>query len=206
MTHEPETIGSLLARARDAQDPARRYALLLEAEQLAPDDLEVQRALLLHGRLHERDGRRLDFSVIQCYLFHVFEHPEQHDEAAQERSARALLEEPRLLRCLTLAPDPKAFLNDYLTELAGEYVRIFILPDRTHAPWAFGLALPNRRGRYMARPAADVIRNLFSCPWYTMAQQRLTARAFYQAYYRAMDGDVQALDELLGGDLCRKLA
>ncbi len=206
MSHEDETPSSLLRRAQLEHDPAHRYALLLEAERLAPNDLAVQRALLMHGRLHERDGRRLDYSVIKCWLFHVFEHPEQHDEQGQERSAHELLHGERLVQCLALADDPQAFLRAYLTELASEYMRIFILPDRSHAPWAFGLALTGRKGRHMARPAADVIHNLSSCPWYTAAEQRMTARAFYQAYHQAMDGDVQALDALLGETLCRQLA
>ena len=37
----------------------------------------------MHGRLHERDGRRVDYSVVKCYLFHVFEHPEQHNERSR---------------------------------------------------------------------------------------------------------------------------
>lgn len=201
-----ETAASLLARAKAQQDPVRRYALLEQAEQSAPDDLNVQRALLMHGRLHERSSRKLDYSVIHCYLFHVFEHPEQHDEPSQEQSARALLSEPRLLRCLSLAQDPDAFLRGYLTDLAAEYMRIFILPDRSHAPWAFGLALTGQRGRHMAQPAYAVLKNLLSCPWYTQKEQRMTARAFYQAYFSEMDGDVTALDALLGDDLCRQLA
>ncbi|MGI6671725.1 MAG: hypothetical protein ACOX58_09185 [Christensenellales bacterium] len=206
MLHNAETPAALLLCAQAERDPVRRFALLSQAEELAPDDLSVQRALLMHGRLHERDGRRMDYSVIKCYLFHVFEHPEQHNEKEQEAFARELLHGVRLQKCLALAEDAAAFLHEYLTELAGEYMRIFVLPDRSHAPWAFGLALGGRRGRHMARPAYDVLHNLLSCPFYTKEEQRLAAGAFYRAYFKAMDGDVQALHNLLGEELCRQLA
>ena len=58
----------------------------------------------------------------------------------------------------------------------------------------------------MARPAYDVLHNLLSCPFYTKEEQRLAAGAFYRAYFKAMDGDVQALHDLLGEELCRQLA
>lgn len=199
-------IDGLLARAQAQQDVVLRHALLAEAERLAPTDIRVQRALLMHGRLHERDGRRVDFTVIPCYLFHAFEHPEQHDEPQQEAFARELLHGARLEKCLALADDRRAFLQAYLTDLAAEYVRVFLLPDRSHAPWAFGLALGGRRGRYMARPACDIVRNLLSCPFYTSQEQQLCAGAFYRAYRAAMDGDTDALDALLGPELCRALA
>ena len=52
---------TLLGLAKAEADPVRRFQLLNRAEELAPKDIMVHRALLMHGRLHERDGRNPDY-------------------------------------------------------------------------------------------------------------------------------------------------
>ena len=88
----PKTDGmdaaTLLMRARAAGDPRDAHAYLTRAEALAPDDLRVQRELLMRGNLHLRDPRHVSFHVIKSYLLHAFEHPKQHDEDEQRRMAR----------------------------------------------------------------------------------------------------------------------
>ena len=64
------------ARSQGVRDPVYAHARLKRAEILAPDSLEVQKALLLLGCLHERQRRPADYSLIKCYLLHAFEHPE----------------------------------------------------------------------------------------------------------------------------------
>ncbi len=186
----------LLAEAKAAADPRDQHALLTRAAALSPQDLPVRRALLMLGRLYERDPRVVDFSVIPCYPLHVFEHPEKHDEAQQQRFARLLFDAPLLLDCLALAPDPLVFRKDYLQETSANYIEIFIRGDSSHAPRFFGLGKAN-----LARPAADVIRNTFCSPFLDEAEQQLLAGAFYRAYHQAMGGQTQALDTLLGAQI-----
>ena len=68
----PKTDGmdaaALLMRARAAGDPRDAHAYLTRAEALAPDDLRVQRELLMRGNLHLRDPRHVSFHVIKSYL------------------------------------------------------------------------------------------------------------------------------------------
>lgn len=200
------TLEQLLHEASISRDPGYAYRCLERAEVMAPDSLKVQRALLMHGRLHERDRRAADYSVIKCYLLHAFEHPERHPEAEQQRMARELFDHRRLQACLALAEDPQAFLNDYLEELSQEYMRLFIAGDSSHAPRVFGISPRQQLHRYLARPAADVIRNLLLSPFLSEEEQLMAARAFYRAFYKQMQGQTKDLDRLLGAEICGVLA
>lgn len=196
----------LLSAARKASDPRHAWKLLQRAEVLAPDSLDVQRALLMHGRLHERSPKALDYSVVKCYILHAFEHPEQHSEEELKDMAQELFEHRKLQECLRLSPDPNAFLKQYLEDLSQEYLRIFVISDSSHVPRIFGLQAPGQLHKYLAKPAADIIRNMLSSPFLSAEHQTLAARAFYQAYHRQVEGRVEALDALLGEAICRALA
>ncbi|NLD34074.1 MAG: hypothetical protein GX653_04110 [Clostridiales bacterium] len=196
----------LVHEAKVTEDPVYAYACLKRAEILAPDSLDVQRALLLLGRLHERDRRPADYALIKCYLLHAFEHPEKHTEEELERMARELFDDKRLQTCLSLAPDAEAFLEGYLGDLSAEYMRVFVAGESSHAPRVFGMSLKNQMPSYLARPAADIIRNAMSSAYLSAQEQRLVARAFYKAFYRQMNGDTKALDKLLGAEVYRALA
>lgn len=205
----PKTDGmdaaTLLMHARAASDPRDAHAYLMRAEALAPDDLRVQRELLMRGNLHLRDPRNVSFHVIKSYLLHAFEHPEQHDEAEQRRMAREIFDEPRLHRCLQLSEQPDAFMQSYLQELCADYVRIFILPDASHSRGFLGFTMPGTQAASMAVPAFDVLQNIFLSPDLSQAEQHQLAGAFYRAYRAQMNGRTQPLDERLGDTLGRLL-
>lgn len=195
----------LLIRAELEAEPVNKHAYLTRAEELEPDNLKVQKALLLLGRLHERDPKHIDFSVIKSYLFHAFEHPEKHTEAEKERMARTFFDEDRLRRCLALSPDPDAFLRDYLEALGREYVHLFIASDSSHVPSLFGFSLKGSLPKYLAVPARDIIANILSSPHLNADEQRLLARQFYQAFHREVNGETSHLDRLMGPEICRAL-
>lgn len=194
---------TLLARAKGAEDPRDAHAYLLRAEQLSPDDLRVQRELLLRGELHTRDPKAMNFFVIKCYLLHALEHPEQHDEAEQKRMLRELFEHPRLIRCQSLAPDPAAFTREYLQDLCAEYVRLFIAGDTRHTRSVAGITLGGKLPKYLAEPAYDVLYNAFSSPFLSQEEQLLLGGAFYRAYSAYMGGKTEPLDARLGNLLGR---
>ena len=198
-------VSALLARALSAGDPRDAHAYLIRAEALAPDDLRVQRELLMRGNLHLRDPRRVSFHVIKSYPLHAFEHPEQHDESEQHRMAREIFDDPRLQRCLELAEQPDAFMQSYLQELCADYVRIFILPDASHTHGFLGFTMPGTQAASMAVPAYDVLQNIFLSPDLSQTEQRQLAGAFYRAYRAQMNGRTQPLDERLGDTLGRLL-
>ena len=83
--HMDET--ELLYEAKLSDDPVYAYACLTKAETLDPDNLSVQRALLMLGRLHERGRDPADYSAIKSYVLHSFEHPEKYSEEGLKSAA-----------------------------------------------------------------------------------------------------------------------
>ncbi len=199
------SVMDLLHAARTAKDPNYTHACLKRAEVLAPESLEVQKALLLFGRLRERGRRVPDFSVIKSWLLHPYEHPEDHDEEEQRRMARELFEEKRLQQCLKMADNPQDFLQSYLNALCDEYMRIFIAGESSHAPRVFGISHKASLHKYLAKPVNDMIRNIYLSPFLTEDEQRLLAPCVYKAFYRFVSGEVKELDSLLGAQLRAQL-
>ena len=196
---------TLLALAKQEQEPTLRYQLLMRAKELAPGSLPVQRALLMHGRLHERDARHPDFSVIKCYLLHVFEHPEQHQEEDIRNKTRELFDHPDLLSCLALAENPDGFLRDYLEEMSETYIRMFLEGDSSNVPSLFGLTRKHSIPRYLAPPMADIIHNMLSSAYLRVSEQQLAASTFYRACHRHLKGDTAFLDASLSPEVIRQL-
>lgn len=194
-------LEELLFEAETSTDPRVKHQALTLAEQISPDHLEVQRQLLLLGRLHERNPRQVDFRVIKSYLLHAFEHPEQHSQTEQQDMARELFNDPRLLRCLALAPNPDAFLNEYLDDLSRDYLRIFVAGDNRHIPRVFGISFKGSMARYLAVPVRDLLVNVLASPWLSETEAALLAKAFYKAFFQHTQGEVQQLDKLLGAEV-----
>lgn len=192
----PRDVQALLQMARTEKDPVVREKCLLLAEEMAPEDLDVQRGLLMLGNLARRDARRIDYSVIKCYLLHVFEHPEAHPEAQQKCMTEELFAHPRLMRCMQLAPDAQAFLQDYLEEMCREYLHLFIDGQREHGGGLWGFQTPSRRIRGLSRPCADMICNMMLSPFLTEQQCMLLTGIFYRASL-AFLGSSGPLDSML---------
>lgn len=199
------TLEKLLFMADTETDPVLIHQALSRAEELAPDDLNIQRRLLLLGRLHLRSSKVMDFSVIKSWLLHAFEHPDKHKDAEAKGMARELFDEARLVRCLELAEDKAAFLKGYHEELARDYIRIFIAADNTHVPRVFGISFRGNLARYLAIPARDIISNILSSPWLSAEEAIPLAKAFYKAFYEHVSGEVRELDRLLGAEICGQL-
>ncbi len=187
-----------LKEAQEVSDPVRRYALLKKAEEAAPEDLRVQKALLLHGRLHERDRRKVDFSVIKCYLLHVFEAPQEYSLAQREQKLKELLEEDRLQRAMTLAGDPHSFLREYLTTLSGEYIRLFLKGSSRHMKPIFGFAPAGKPQKLLAEPVAAMIGRMLSDSLLSAPQKETLSRSFYAGFVQEFQGETLFLDEALG--------
>lgn len=200
-----KTLEELLFLAETAEDPKMIHRCLIRAEELAPNDLDIQRRLLLLGRLHERDPKRFDLSVIKCYLLHAFEHPEKHTSEEARRMTRELFDDPRLARCLDLAGDREAFLRGYLEDLSREYMRIFVVSDNSHLPRVFGFSFKGSLPRYLAVPTRDIIMNALSSPYLSGEEAVVLAKAFYKAFYEYAHGESKELDTLLGAEVRAQL-
>ena len=62
----PEELKKLLQKADKMEDPVKKHKLIEEAIAQYPDSLEIAEEKLYLGRLHERNARTMDFSVIKC--------------------------------------------------------------------------------------------------------------------------------------------
>jgi len=195
------TLEQLLDIADTQEDPARVYEALSRAEQLAPEDLNIQRRLLLHGRLHERNPKNLDFSVIKSFLLNAFEHPEKHRPEDLRKMERELFDEPRLQRALELAQDRAAFLRSYLEDLSRDYMRVFISSDSSHVPKVLGFSFKGALPRYLAMPALDILKNVFSSPYLSREEAQVLGKAFYRAFFEQVQGETKVLDAQLGPEL-----
>ncbi|MDD4081293.1 MAG: hypothetical protein PHP02_07770 [Eubacteriales bacterium] len=184
--------------AETEEDPVIIHAALVHAEALEPNNLDVQRRLLLLGRLHERNPKRFDFGVIKSYILHAFEHPEVHTEEERVRMVREIFHHERLKRILAMAPDPDAFLREYLQALAQDYIRLFVAGDNSHVPRIFGFTFKGQLSKYLAVPAGDIITNIFSAPELTDEESKALGKAFYRAFYDYTNGEVRELDKNLG--------
>lgn len=198
-------VNALLDMSRKETDPVFRHKLLMRAKDINPDDIAVQRAILMLGKLHEKSNKGVDFTKIKCYILHVFEHPEKHSEDDIKSYAMELFNDPQLLLCLRLANDSKDFLEKYLLEIFSDYIRIFVAGDSSNVPSVFGIRPKHSMGRYLAKPMADIISNMMSCPYFTKEQQQLASGLFYRRCFQFLGGDIKWLDEELGTEILRRL-
>lgn len=198
----PENVSLLLSMAVEEEEPVRKEKCLLKAADIAPHDLEVQKALLLLGDLARRDPKKVDFSVIKCYVLHAFEHPEQHDEDTQKRMVREIFDHPQLHKCLSLAVDQHAFMRDYLGALCREYLHTFIEGQREHTGGWLGFQWIGRRVKALSMPCADMVRHMLLCPFMTEAESTLLISVFYRECLSFL-GETKYLDGALGDAICR---
>jgi len=166
----------LVDKAVQAADPVKKKKLLDQAEALCPDSLHVQREKLYLGRLWQRDLKNIDYHLIKCYLLHVFEAPEQESTAMRESMLRELTEDPQLLKCLRLAPDPEAFIVEYVQWICREYVKIFLKGSTSHNGRFFGIQV-TRPEKALALPTAKMLHNMaladLPAPYDTLLPQTL---------------------------------
>lgn len=149
----------LVDKAAQAADPVKKKKLLDEAEALCPDSLHAQREKLYLGRLWQRDLKNIDYHLIKCYLLHVFEAPEQETPDMRRAMLRELTEDPQLLKCLRLAPDPEAFIVEYVQWICREYVKVFLKGSTAHSGRFFGIQF-TKPEKALALPTAKMLRNM----------------------------------------------
>ena len=191
---DPQAL-KLLEAAEKAQDPVKRFKLLSDALSLYPDSLALNRALLFHGRLHERDGKTVDYSVIKCYLLHPFEAPGEHTPQERQACFAELFEGEQLQKCMALSPDGESFYQDYLAEICAQYVQIFLKGSSRHMVSMFGIPL-GKPEKNLSHPAAKIIRAIQAEELLTPRQKEDLAAAFRQGYLKVL-GSTDYLDALL---------
>jgi uncharacterized Zn finger protein (UPF0148 family) len=192
-----DAVREALKQAEAQPDPKKRYALLTRAQQEYPDNLAVAEELLLLGRLHERDPRKLDFSVIKSYLLNAYLEPQLYTPEQSAAMRRELFEHPDLERCLALAEDRNAFLSHYLTRLSNQFIELFLKGSSQYMRRFFGFGLDSRAPKLLSYPAARMLKAMRGDPLFSEEQRLLLARAFYRSFSAQMGEDTQWLDKAM---------
>ena len=175
---ERPEVEALLDRAAKERKPVRAYGHIQQALQLDPVSFVANRALLYHGRLHETAKRPGDYSLIKCFLFHLFEEPENYTAEEFEARVQELFHDPQLVRTGALSGDEAAFLREYLRHLAGEYMRVFVRGRSSVGRAAFGFQRSDDSARQRCGQIAAIMeRNLRAEPRLDEAQRELLSEA-----------------------------
>lgn len=193
----PEEIRTLFSEVEKQKDPVRKHAMLTQAQQQYPDSLEIAQEVLFLGRLHERSSKRLDYSVIKCYLWHMYLTPEAFTDGQKDVMRRELTGHPQLMRCLQLAPDADAFMRRYLRRLASEFVALFLMGSTYYTRSVFGFRLDNRMGRVLAPHAADMLERIRADEQVSGEHRAMMYDELYRAFVTETGGESRWLDELL---------
>jgi len=189
--------GPDLSGALSEQNPVKKHEKLLALRAQYPESLEVAEELLMLGRLYDRGKRGVDFSIIKCYVLNIYLEPETIRREKRGELRREIFHHPDLELCLSLCEDEEVFLRRYLTRLSEEFVRLFLKGSTRYMHTIFGFTNTGKAPKYLAQPAAVMLRAMHGDEDLTPAQRALLTQAFYAAFARQMNGETQALDELL---------
>lgn len=177
--------------------PERKFKIIQEALAASPDDFEANRALLYHGRLHEKLAKRkgLDYSVIRCHLMSIFENPAQYTPQELDAKYEELLRDPQLIRTMALAPDGDAFFDEYIRDMAYLYIDLFLRGDSKNSTFAFGFgrSLESTAGR-CAIPTKAMLAEIRQTSRLTEAERALLYSAVRSGFARIFLGHEALLD------------
>ena len=193
----PQEVKKLLSDLEKQKDPVKKHEMLLDGEKRFPDSLEIAEEVLFLGRLYERSPKRLDYSVIKCYLWQMYLTPKDFTPEQKNAMRTELLGHPHLKRCLALAPDADAFMRRYLRRLAGEFVHVFLMGSTHYTRTVFGFRVDSRMGRVLAEPASDMLCAISRDDALESAERVLLYDAFYHAFVTETGGESQWVDALL---------
>ncbi len=193
----PQEAQKMLFEAEKQKDPKKKREILLKAQEQFPDCLEVAEALLFLGRLHERSTRKLDFSVIKCYLWHLYLTPEEFSEEKKQEMRWELFHHPLLERCMALYGDGDSYLRRYLKRLGCEFVALFLKGSNRYTGTMFGFRLDNRMSRVLAAPVAEMIGRIRSDGQLNAFERDMLASALYQAFLTETGSESRWVDDKL---------
>lgn len=175
-----------------------RKKILEKAMKDCPDQPALEWEYLFIGHEKKQKRMRVDFSIIKSYIMYIWLTPKEFDKDTAAAMREEVFGDPQLIRCLDMAKDRDQCLNDYLSRLCAEFIDVFLDGDSRFNRSLFGFKLDNRREKWMAEPAATVIRNMREDPVLTDDQKQMLVRHFYQVFSEAVGGKTSWLDQELG--------
>ena len=193
----PRELQEILRKIEKQEDPVKKHKLIEEAIAQYPDSLELAEEKLYLGRLHERSTRTLDFSVIKCFVWHLYLTPGEFSEEKKNEMRREIVSHPDLLRCLELADDKELYMRRYLERLAREFVDLFLKGSTRYNGSFFGMRLGGRMAKTLADPMARMLRNIHADLELTGEERDMMYDALYRAFMLETGNETRWLDELL---------
>lgn len=177
------------------KDPVRIHKNLLELESKYPYNLYIKKALLLQGRLHERNAKHLDYSVIHCYLLNIFLEGELF-KGQKQQFIDELTSSPKLLECLALSENKNLFLQEYYYEISKRFIELFLMGSNKYMKQFFGLSFSRNPAKTLAEPCSRIIKSILSTS--ELKDYRFVlAKAFYNAFTNKF-GDAHYIHNELG--------
>lgn len=193
----PDQVREALAAVQKTDDPVKQHQLLTAADEACPNCLAIQRELLHLGRLHERNPKKLDYSVIKCYLLQYYLTPDEFSQERKNAMRTELTEGEQLKRCQALAPDPEGFTREYLERLSREFIHLFLEGSSIYMRSLFGLTFRKNTPRLLAPPAARMLYNMQNDGALSTVQREMLMNAFYRAFAMQVDNETAPLVEEL---------
>lgn len=185
---QAEDVNKQLAQIGSEKDPVKKHAALLALDQQYPNQLSVRYAILLHGRLHERSSKRLDFSVIKCYLLNPYEEPKNHKAETRKAFYEELFHGEELERCLSLAKDKEQFMKTYLQDLCERYIALFLMGSSRYSGSLLGFMKFSTPEKRLRVPIEAMIARMEEDALMTSAEKQLLQTALRNAFARRFSG------------------
>ena len=181
-----DAVEEAVSEVMSEQDPIKRFAALSALERLHGMCLPIAYAYLMHGRLHERSAKRLDFSVIKCFLLNPYEQPGDFSTPQKKLFYEELFHGSDLKRCLRLTDAPEALVKRYLTELSEAYISLFLKGSSRYSGGIFGITLRQMPEKNLAVPTAAMIGRIRGDDFMSTDEKALLEACLYHAFARTM--------------------
>ena len=183
-----------IAKCEKIENPVKKHKKLMELRSIFPNTLEIERAILFFGRLHERSAKKIDFSVIKCYLLQMYLTPEEFTENQKIEMQDELFNSPQLQHCLSLTNSKEQFFNDYLQELSKRYIELFLLSSSKYMPTFFGFSSKSKAPLNLAIPVGVMYKEILLSTTINEQQKMQLYKALYAGFKQVL-GDTTYLDE-----------
>ena len=187
-----------LRKVKAASNLPKRKDILEAARHACPDEPELEWEWLFIGHKNPKPPRgMMDFSIIKCYLLHIYRKPEVFSAARREEMRREIFGDPQLQRCLALSDNPDRKLEEYLLRLTREYIELFLEDDNQVMGVVFGFRLSRNKAKRLAEPVAYMLQRIKTDEGLTAEQREQLFSAFYKSFSLRMEGETAWLDEKL---------
>lgn len=152
-------LNSLLTRADNERDYAKKHEILLDAAKRYSDNIEIEKRLLFIGRLWEKGGKP-DFYRIPYWPLNALEKPGEFSARERAKMLSSFFDNPEVARIAALSGDERAFLSEYYHRMAADYIDLFIKNATSNNSFLFFRRSENNRLSRYAGCVKAMIANL----------------------------------------------